>query len=127
MSDSNSLTAEELMSRMMKKELFVILNTAVVSAAELRGNLKAHLDYLISLEKQGVLFASGPLFASGGEMTGEGLTIIRAGSYEEAKKIAAADPFVVAGQRTPVVKRWIVNEGRISVTVDISDCTVSLV
>lgn len=115
-------TAAELLAKMMKRELFVITNMPLVPASELQANLKAHLLYLIDLEKKGILFASGPLFDRDGTMTGEGLTVVRAASIDEAERLAAADPFVVAGQRRPTVKRWVVNEGRITVSVDISDC-----
>lgn len=119
-------SAAELLAKMMKRELFVITNAPLVPAAELQANLTAHLHYLIDLEKKGILFASGPLFDSDGAMTGEGLTVVRAASIDEAKRLAAADPFVMAGQRRPTVKRWVVNEGRITVSVDISDCSGQL-
>lgn len=118
--------ANELMARMMKRELYVISNVALVPPSELQENLEAHLRFLIKLEKDGVLFASGPLFGVDGAFGGEGLTIVRAASIDEAEKLAAEDPFVRAGQRQPTVKRWVVNEGRITVTVDISDCVGAL-
>jgi hypothetical protein len=59
-------------------------------------------------------------------MTGAGLTIVRAASFEEAEKLAKEDPFVISGQRRPTVRRWIVNEGRISVSIDLSDTSATL-
>lgn len=116
-------SASELMSRMMRKELYLISNECLVDPGELQGELRAHLLYLIKLENDGVLFASGPLFDESGAMTGDGVTILRAASHEDARKIADQDPFVAAGLRQPHVRRWVVNEGRISLTVDLSDCS----
>lgn len=110
-----------LISRMLRKELFVILNEPATDMDRFRELLGAHLAYMIDLEKRGVLFASGPLSAADGVMTGLGLTIVRAGSFEEAEAIAAADPFAKAGVRRGNVRRWIVNEGRIELRVDFSD------
>lgn len=118
--------ADQLMSRMMRRELFVVSNVPLVPAEDMQANLEAHLRYLIDLEQRGVLFASGPLFGAHGTMSGEGLTILRAGTLEEAERLAAADPFAIAGQRRPIVKRWVVNEGRITVSVDISNGTGAL-
>ncbi|MCO5145066.1 MAG: YciI family protein [Aquamicrobium sp.] len=116
----------ELMRPMMKRELYVILNRPLVPMAEMRRHLHAHLVYMIELEQSGVLFASGPLSEPGGEMAGEGLTIVRAASLAEAEAIAGRDPFVLAGQREPQVRKWTVNEGRITVSVDISTATAAL-
>jgi uncharacterized protein YciI len=77
---------------------------------------------MIDLEKRGTLFASGPLTDGDGNFTGDGLTIIRAKSHKAAQSIADGDPFVRAEMRKAEVKRWTVNEGRITVQVDLSDC-----
>lgn len=114
--------AKTLLARMMRKELYVILNTTLVSPAKLQGKLAAHLAYMIDLEKRGTLFASGPLTDPKGNLTGDGLTIVRAKSHKAAQNIADGDPFVRAEMRKAEVKRWIVNEGRVTVQVDLSDC-----
>ncbi len=115
-----------LMRPMMKRELYAILNRPLVPMAEMRPHLHAHLVYMIELEKSGVLFASGPLSGPGDEMAGEGLTIVRAASLAEAEAIAGRDPFVLAGRREPQVRKWTVNEGRITVSVDISTAAATL-
>lgn len=123
---ASSGSAADLMSSMMKKELFAISNICLVDPKELQQLLAAHLNYLIGLEKAGALFASGPLFSADGKMTGDGLTIVRASSITEAEALAKSDPFVAAGLRRPDVKRWILNEGRIVVSVDLSNCRGTL-
>ena len=110
-----------LLARMMQKELCVVLNKALVEPAALQPYLLAHLHYVIDLEKRGVLFASGPFSDAAGQLTGSGLTIIRASSFEEAEAIANDDPFAKSGLRKPEIQRWTVNEGRIHVSVDLSD------
>ena len=54
---------------------------------------------------------------------GDGLTILRVDTIEEAEAIAAADPFVQRTGRTFTVRPWIVNEGMLNVTVALSDLT----
>ncbi len=61
-----------LLARMMQKELFVVLNKALVEPAALQPYLLAHLHYVIDLEKRGVLFASGPFSDAAGRLTGAG-------------------------------------------------------
>ncbi|WP_292182276.1 YciI family protein [Mesorhizobium sp.] len=114
-------TAAELLSGMMRKELFLISNRSLVDPRALQSELRAHLLYIIGLEQAGVLFASGPVLDESGEMTGDGVTIVRAASFEEARLIAKDDPFVAAGLREPSIHRWVVNEGRITVSVDLSN------
>ena len=114
--------AKTLLARMMRKELYVILNKTLVSPAKLQSKLAAHLAYLIDLEKRGTLFASGPLTDIDGNLTGDGLTIVRAKSHKAAQRIADGDPFVRADMRKAEVKQWVVNEGRVTVQVDLSDC-----
>ncbi|MBF9234850.1 YciI family protein [Microvirga alba] len=113
---------QALLARMMRKQLFVILNSAVAEPAALRPYLAEHLNYLIDLEKRGILFASGPFSDENGQLTGDGLTIVRATSFEDAMKIANEDPFTRSGLRKPTVRQWTVNEGRIQISVDLSDC-----
>jgi len=111
-----------LLARMMRKELYVIETSTLVEAAELAPHLVDHLRYMIDLEQRGLLFASGPFTDGGGNVTGDGLTIVRAKSYDQAESIALEDPFTKLGLRKAVVRRWIVNEGRIQLSVDLSNC-----
>jgi uncharacterized protein YciI len=123
--DKAMSTAAEILAGVMAKELYLIENRCLVEPQALAPLLGEHLLYAIELEKSGKLFASGPLFDRDAA-TGHGVTIVRAASFEEAEAIAARDPFAVAGVRVPAVHRWIVNEGRISVSVDISDQRAAL-
>ena len=126
MGDYENMTAAELLDRMMAPEFFLIENTPLAPAEQLLPVLKDHLLYLIGLEKKGTLFASGPLKDKNGTMTGAGITVVRVDSFEEAELIAYADPFVKAGLRKPTVHKWTINEGRISISLDLSDGTARL-
>ena len=76
---------------------------------------------MIGLEKQGVLFASGPLAEADGMMRGDGLTILRAPDADAARKIAQADPFVMHGLRTFELREWTVMEGSLGIKLNFSD------
>jgi uncharacterized protein len=60
-----------------------------------------HLDYLNQLAEQGKIFAKGP-FADGSG----GMVVYIADSYEEAKKMAENDPYVVNGVRRLDLREW---------------------
>ena len=71
---------------MLRKKLYVILSKGAATAEQIGAVLPQHLEYMIGLEKTGVLFASGPLTAPAGAPAGDGLTILRAASEEEARR-----------------------------------------
>ena len=56
----------QLTQRMLRKKLYVILSKGGATAEQLGAALPQHLEYMIGLEKTGVLFASGPLSAPAG-------------------------------------------------------------
>jgi uncharacterized protein YciI len=112
---------DELNSRMLQKVLYVVLTTPVKPMSELLPLLPDHLEYMIDLEKRGILFASGPFLAGKDIAPGTGMTIIRAGSFEEAEAIAREDPFNKSGLRTFEVRTWQLNEGSFTVIVNYSD------
>ncbi|AJC83396.1 YciI-related domain-containing protein (plasmid) [Rhizobium etli bv. phaseoli str. IE4803] len=126
MADLGNPSVAELLARMVAKEFYLIENCLLAEVTELATKLREHLLYMIDLEKAGVLFLSGPLYDETGAMTGGGVTIVRASSFEEAERIALNDPFVVAGYRKPKIRRWVVNEGRVSLCLDLSDGKVSI-
>lgn len=66
-----------------------------------RALVEAHVAYLRELEREGRLVLAGPLADRG-----EGLIVVRSESEDEARAIAARDPFVSAGARVPEVWTW---------------------
>ncbi len=108
--------ALEMISKMLGLDLFVVMSQG--SGEDIGPHLADHLDYMIELEREGALFASGPL---GNGEPGDGLTILRAESLEAAKAIIAADPLSQRTRRSFTVRPWKVNEGSLTLTVTLSD------
>ena len=103
---------------MLRKKLYVVLSKGGAAPEKIAKYLPRHLEYMIGLEKQGVLFASGPLAEADGKTRGDGLTILRAASAEAARTIAEADPFVVNGLRSFELREWTVMEGSFGLKVN---------
>mgnify|MGYP001155649526 CR=1 FL=1 len=61
----------------------------------------AHLEYINGLFKQGKVVMAGPFTDKKG-----GMVIYKADSYEEALKMAEADPVVAQGARTLELREW---------------------
>ena len=116
MPSATELKIAELTKGMLRLRLFVIFSFG--KGLDLKPYLADHLAFMIELERQGKLFASGPF---GDGTRGDGMTIIRAADAEEARAVALRDPFVVNGIRTFKIEAWTVMEGSLSVTVNFSD------
>jgi uncharacterized protein YciI len=126
MSASSEERIRQLTQRMLRKKLYVVLSKGAATAAQIASVLPRHLEYMIGLEKTGMLFASGPLTTAEGQPAGDGLTVLRAASADQAHAIAAADPFVVNKLRTFEVREWTVMEGSLGLTVNFSDQSLEL-
>jgi hypothetical protein len=73
--------------------------------------LEPRLGYRVDLENKGVLFAAGlrlPVDESA-ECSGVGMVIFRANSFQEAEKIALADPMHSSGARRYALTPWLLN------------------
>jgi uncharacterized protein len=112
---------EQLMAKMLKKRLYAVIWKSFGKPDLIKENLAKHLQFMIGLEKRGALFASGPFTPGNGAQIGDGLTILRAVSLDEAKVFANSDPFVIAGARTYDIREWTLMEGSIGITVGFSD------
>jgi uncharacterized protein YciI len=119
--------AATLVQKMLRKKLYVLLSKPLVAPEKLKPLLATHLEYMIGLEKRGVLFASGPLTDPQGAPAGEGLTILRVNDAAEARAIAEAEPFFAHGLRTFELKEWTVMEGALGLRVNLSDQSVEVV
>jgi hypothetical protein len=117
-----------LMQKMLRKKFYVLLSKPVVTPEKLKPVLAAHLEYMIGLERRGLVFASGPLADAdaAAPLSGHGLTVLRAKDAKEAQAIAEADPFFVNGLRTFDLKEWTVMEGTLSLRVNFSDQSVEV-
>ncbi|MGB7036238.1 MAG: YciI family protein [Xanthobacteraceae bacterium] len=116
----------DLMRKMLRKKLYVVLSKPVVPPERLKPFLMAHLEYMIGLEKRGLVFASGPLSDGEGPMSGQGLTVLRASGAAEARALAESDPFFINGLRSFELKEWTVMEGTLSLRVNLSDQSIEV-
>jgi uncharacterized protein YciI len=116
----------QLTQGMLRKKLYVVLSKGGADPEQLAKHLPAHLEYMIDLEKKGVLFASGPLSDTEAKMRGDGLTILRAAGAEEARRIAETDPFFVAGLRSFELREWTLMEGSFGIRVNFSDQSLEI-
>jgi len=116
----------ELTKTMLRKKLYVVLSKGGAAPEKIAEHLPRHLEYMIGLEKKGVLFASGPLAEADGKTRGDGLTILRAASAQAAREIAEGDPFVVHGLRSFELREWTVMEGSLGIKVHFSDQSLEL-
>src|SRR5262249_59782329 len=68
----------ELTQRMLRRKLYVVFSTATGSPERIKETLPLHLEYMIGLERKGIVFASGPLTTAGGEARGDGTAALPA-------------------------------------------------
>jgi uncharacterized protein YciI len=116
----------ELMHKMLRKKLYVLLSKPVVPPEKLKPFLMAHLEYMIGLEKRGLVFASGPVSDGEGPPSGHGLTVLRAKDAAEARSLAEGDPFFINGLRTFELKEWTIMEGTLGLRVNLSDQSIDV-
>jgi uncharacterized protein YciI len=119
-------TAQDMLRAMLNKPLFVALrNPADLSKSA--ALLEAHLQWAVAAERRGELFASGPFIAEGAPPGSlGGMTIVRAASHTEARKILDQDPFVREGVVSIDLRKWSVMEGGITLSMRFSDQTARL-
>ena len=120
-----SEATDQLMKRMLKKRLFVMLRKAE-KPQQSPQYFEAHLTWMIAAEKRGEIFGSGPFVAQDiapatpGSPAGS-MTILRAESREAAIRIADTDPYVLSGTISYEMKEWLVMEGSITLKIHFSD------
>ncbi|WP_305983865.1 YciI family protein [Roseibium sp. MMSF_3544] len=102
-------------------ELYVVNTTPAGPDVDLPGTLPDHLAYQAKLEEEGKLAFAGPVSdETGEELHGEGMIIYRAASLEDARQLAEEDPMHKRGVRTFTIRRWLINEGSFSLSVELS-------
>jgi uncharacterized protein YciI len=81
-------------------------------------HLHEHMLWLRDGQAAGWLFLCGPVDWDE-DWDGSGLAVLRAESLEDAVAVAQTEPYHRHGLRHNVVRRWTVNEGTLSVKVDL--------
>jgi uncharacterized protein YciI len=108
-------------------ELYAAISTPAKEPQDVKASLPDHLSYQATLERAGSLALAGPMSDETGEqMQGVGLIIYRAESLDAARAMADADPMHKTGARTYVLRRWMINEGSLNLSVGLSTKGVSL-
>ena len=113
-------------SDMLQKDLYVIFTKAVAPREKIMELLPKHLERQVELEKQGILFAAGPMEPEDETKPRTGMIIVRADSFKHANEIAMGDPFHAQGLREFEIWNWSMNEGSINVTINYSDHTAQI-
>lgn len=102
-------------------ELYAAHSTPAKTPEDVKAALPDHLAYQASLERAGSLAFAGPMSdETGDHMQGVGLIIYRAESLEAARDLADADPMHASGARSYVLRRWMINEGSLTLSVGLS-------
>lgn len=105
----------------LRMQLYVVTSIAR-NLESVKQNLVEHRAYLRELEERNVLFGAGPLWTNDGQyFEGDGLLIYRASSVEEAQRIAQADPMHTSDARTFSIRPWLLNDGKITIQVTLSE------
>lgn len=116
---------DQIMAGLLHKELYIAV-TEPLGGPGLAEHLEAHIHGQIEMERKHILFGAGPLQDEGKDKPTRGMFIIRAKSFEDARKILDGDVFHKKGLRKYKLYRWSLNEGSINVTINYSDQTAKI-
>ena len=104
---------------MLQRQLYAIFTKPTNGMGPVFEVIEKHLEFQVQLEKDGIMYAAGPMWTDDEEhWEGEGMVIVRAASRDEAIKIAETDPMHTSGARSFHVRPWLINEGSITITLD---------
>lgn len=82
------------------------------------GLVEDHLRWLSSREAEGSLVLSGPI-GPGESWDGTGMCVLRGESQQEVEALVKTEPFDKAGLRMNKVDHWQVNEGSLTIRVNL--------
>jgi hypothetical protein len=119
------MTVEAFLDRTIRKHLWVAIAHVHADAAAIEPHVMDHLQYMAKLEAEGTLWASGP-FVVPGILVGDGLTILRADTEQDARALMDEEPLTKRNLRTYELHLWELREGRITVEVNASASSAAL-
>jgi len=131
MVDNSTLSAEQRTQELariragMIRQDYYLMHRRPAAPERKAAVLLEHFQWLVAMEKAGHILMTGALFDQQGRQ-GEGLTLLRAQSWQDAQRLAATDPFVMTGAVSFAIERWLLGAGHISLSVDLSDQRVTL-
>jgi uncharacterized protein YciI len=115
-------------SQMLQKQLYAIFTSPTDGLEAVFAQIEEHLAFQVELEREGILFAAGPLWTDDEQhWRGDGMVIVRAGSASEARAIAERDPMHLSGARSFRIRPWMINEGGVSVRLNFSSQSFELI
>ena len=113
---------------MLQQQLYAIFTTPVDGLGPVFATIEAHLAFQVQIEREGILYAAGPLWTDDEQSwEGEGMVIVRAESRTAAIAIAERDPMHQRGARRYTVRPWLINEGTLTLRLDNSTQKFSIV
>lgn len=102
-------------------ELYVAHSTPGADMDLVKDTLPDHLAYQAKLEASGHLALAGPMSdETGDQMQGVGLIVYRAESFEAARALAEADPMHAKSARSFTLRKWMINEGSLNLSIGLS-------
>ena len=108
-------------SAMLQLQLYAIFTVPTSGMEPILQGLEEHLAFQMQLEREGIMFAAGPMWDDDErEWNGEGLVVVRAASRSEAIAVAERDPMHRSGARKFTVRPWMINEGTVTLRLDMS-------
>ena len=127
MPDWDTYKAEAKERGSLAFELFVVQSVPAKSPEDMKSQLPTHLAYQSKMEETGALVFAGPMSdETGTQMQGMGLIIYRAASFEAAREIAENDPMHASGARSFTLRKWMINEGSLTLNIGLSQQSVKL-
>lgn len=125
---SDEVLAEaEKLNTGMNKEVYLYVTEPVVSFGEVAKILPDHMDFVHKIESQGTMIMGGQTTIEGApDAAGYGCIVIRANSFEEARRIADQDPMHKTGVRKYTLYKWNINEGEMNIRLKLSDQSFSI-
>ncbi|MEM0933981.1 MAG: YciI family protein [Bacteroidota bacterium] len=121
------LSEAEKLNTGMNKEVYLYVTEPVVSFDEVAKILPDHMDFVHKIENQGTMIMGGQTTIEGADNAGGyGAIMIRANSFEEARRIADQDPMHKTGVRKYTLYKWNINEGEMNVRLKLSDASFTI-
>jgi uncharacterized protein YciI len=118
----NDYKAEAKKRGALAMELFLVKTNPAGDMDLIKETLPDHLAYQKQMEASGALVMAGPVSDVTGEhMNAEGMIIYRAQNLAAARSLADGDPMHSTGARTYEIRKWLVNEGKLSFSMSFSN------